>query len=286
MELTAPRPAAQTRFLVGLIGADVGGSLSRPLHEREAAELGLRLFYQPIEVGDRPSGGELSGLIRTARRMGFRGLNVTHPCKQAVLPYLDRLSPDATALGAVNTIVFAGDEAVGYNTDWAGFGESLATGLPGVARDHVIQLGAGGAGAAVGYALLRSGTRVLTLVDPAPDRAARLARVLADQFGADRVVIGDGSGPADGLVNASPIGMTAYPGVPVPVERLRRDMWVADIIYRPAVTALLRRARDLGCRTLAGSGMLALQAAHGFELFTGHRPDSDRMLRHVEALTA
>ncbi|MEU8236602.1 shikimate dehydrogenase [Actinoplanes sp. NPDC048967] len=272
------------RFLVGLIGADVGGSLSRPLHEREATELGLTVHYQPVEVGERPAVAELAELLRVARRLGFRGLNVTYPCKQSVVPLLDRLSPDAARLGAVNTIVFDGEAAVGHNTDRGGFADSFSAGLPGAARDRVVLLGAGGAGAAVGHALLDAGTRRLSLVDPDPVRAERLGTMLAHHFGPDSVVLGDTGEPVDGLVNATPIGMTAHPGMPVPPERVRPGMWVADIVYRPALTPLLRHARALGCRTLPGGGMLALQAARGFALFTGHRPDSSRMLRHLEAL--
>src|SRR5690349_20438042 len=110
------------RYVVGLIGSDLGPSLSPQLHEREADELGLRYLYQLIDLDELGLGAEDVGdLVSQARRLGFAGLNITHPSKQAVVKYLDELAPEAAALGAVNTVVFDKGRAIGHNTDWSGF---------------------------------------------------------------------------------------------------------------------------------------------------------------------
>ncbi|HEY2688275.1 MAG TPA: shikimate dehydrogenase [Streptosporangiaceae bacterium] len=284
--------AGRKRCLVGLIGADIATSLSPQLHEREADELGLRYFYQLIDIARLGlEVGDVGALLRDARRMGFRGLNITHPCKQAVVPYLDGLSPAAAALDAVNTVEFTGGRMIGHNTDLSGFQAALASGLPGVRMRHVVILGAGGAGSAVAHAVLRLGAQRLTVADVVPSRADGLAASLRIQFGLDSVRAGDPAGleavlaDADGLVNATPVGMELRTGMPVAGHLLRPGMWVADIVYRPLQTELLRQARGLGCQTLPGSGMLVFQAADAFRLFTGQVPDTERMLSHLASLT-
>ncbi|MFI7610852.1 shikimate dehydrogenase [Nonomuraea terrae] len=277
-------------FLVGLIGAGIGPSLSPPLHEREAAHHGLPYVYRLLDT-DR-LGLDVGGLVRTARRFGFDGLNITHPCKQSVIPHLDELSPDARMLGAVNTVLFDGERAVGHNTDWTGFAESFARGLPDAPTHRVAQLGAGGAGAAVAHAMLTMGADLVTIVDVDPVRARALAGKLAGRFGAGRACHATASelpellAAADGLVHATPTGMAHHPGMPLPAGLLHPGLWVADIVYRPLETELLRQARALGCRTLDGGGMVVFQAAHAFRLFTGREPDAERMLAHLTELVA
>ncbi|MEV7553210.1 shikimate dehydrogenase [Amycolatopsis sp. NPDC089917] len=273
-----------TSYLIGLVGTGIGPSLSPALHEREADELGLRYLYRrlDLDVLRMPIGDVLAA----ARTAGFDGLNITHPVKQQVLPYLDELAPHAAALGAVNTVVFRGGLATGHNTDATGFARNLTQGLPDADMDTVVLLGAGGAGAAVAHALLSLGTGRLIVHDVDPARVRTLVAALCRRFGDDRAVSGSQEDlrAADGLVHATPTGMAAYPGSPVPPEALRPGMWVADIVYRPLETALLKQARGRGCRTLHGGGMVVYQAADSFRLFTGAEPDADRMLRHFEAL--
>ncbi|PZG15432.1 shikimate dehydrogenase [Nonomuraea aridisoli] len=277
-------------FLVGLIGAGIGPSLSPPLHEQEAAHHGLAYVYRLLET-DR-LGLDVGDLVRTARRFGYDGLNITHPCKQSVIPHLDDLSPDARMLGAVNTVVFEGERAVGHNTDWTGFAESFARGLPDAPTRRVVQLGAGGAGAAVAHALLTLGADRVTVVDAVPERAEALAGELCGRFGDGRArpaaaaELPELLARADGLAHATPTGMAHHPGLPLPARLLRPDLWVADIVYRPLETELLRQARAMGCRTLDGGGMVVFQAAHAFRLFTGREPDPERMLAHLTDLVA
>ncbi|GAA0480645.1 shikimate dehydrogenase (NADP(+)) [Paractinoplanes deccanensis] len=278
------------RFLVGLIGANIGTSMSPALHEREAGRHGVRYLYQLIDptlLG--LDGRDIGELITAARRLGFRGLNITHPYKQDVVKHLDELSPEAALLGAVNTVLFDGERATGHNTDRYGFAQGLARRLPDVATGHVVQVGAGGAGAAVASAIAGTGTRLLTLADLDSDRANRLARAIMRSSGTTVEVIApaDVSGrlrQADGLVNATPLGMEGHPGMPVPADHLRPEMWVADVIYRPLETELIRAARHRGCRVADGGGMVVYQAAASFRLFTGLTPDEERMYADFEAL--
>jgi shikimate dehydrogenase len=268
-------------YLVGLVGTGIGPSLSPALHEREADRLGLRYLYRRLDLDElRATVGEV---LAAARLAGYDGLNVTHPSKQLVLKHLDGVDATAGALGAVNTVVFRSGQAIGHNTDTTGFARAVATGLPDVSLDRVVLLGAGGAGAACGHALRALGARHITVFDREPGRAAALAVALdATTEG----TLEDALSTADGLVHATPTGMDAQPGLPLPADLLDPRLWVADIVYRPLDTALVRTARARGCRVLDGGRMAVFQAADAFRLFTGRTPDTDRMLRHFESLEA
>ncbi|GAB2849982.1 shikimate dehydrogenase [Streptomyces deserti] len=282
---------AKDAYLVGLIGSGIGPSLSPALHEREADRQGLRYLYRLIDIDTLGVPPEAVGdLVRAARDLGFDGLNITHPCKQLVTGHLDVLSPQAEALGAVNTVVFEDGRSVGHNTDVTGFAASFARGLPDAPLERVVQLGAGGAGAAVAHAMLTLGAERVTVVDALPERAAALAASLNRTFGAGRA----GAAPpdrlaqllagADGIVHATPTGMAAHPGLPLPAALLHPGLWVAEVVYRPLETELLRTARALGCATLDGGGMAVFQAADAFRLFSGREPDSARMLADIAEL--
>jgi quinate/shikimate dehydrogenase (NAD+) len=278
-----------TRLLAGLIGAGIGPSLTPELHEREGAEQGLTYVYRRIDLDVLALGVEaLPDLLTAAERMGFAGVNVTYPCKQRVIPLLTRLSPEAAAIGAVNTVVLGGGRRVGHNTDWSGFARSFRRDLADARRERVVQFGAGGAGAAVAHAVLSLGVSRLALVDTDHDRAARLAGELCTRFGAGRAVlcgrVDEELSRADGVINATPVGMAKHPGMPVDAKLIRPDLWVADIVYFPLVTELLRVARARGCRTMSGAGMAVFQAADAFQLLTGHEADVERMLRHFAAM--
>ena len=278
---------------VGLIGSGIGGSLSPALHEREAALLGFDYSYRLLDLDElgRPA-EDVGELVREVGRDGLTGVNVTHPCKQIIVPELDELSPEAEALGAVNTVVFGPHGFVGHNTDTTGFQEAFERGLPGASTERVVVLGAGGAGAAVAHAMSRLGAARLTVLDAEPERARDLVAALNQRFDGGTAVaagaadLGDVIEDADGLVHATPTGMAAHPGTAVAAELLDPRMWVAEVVYMPIETQLLRDARERGCRTLDGAGMVALQAAGSFALFTGVEPDSDRMLRHAAQLFA
>jgi shikimate dehydrogenase len=273
-------------YLVGLVGRGIGASKSPAMHEREGARIGLAYSYvlldfDALELND----ADLGALVSVARDAGFAGFNVTHPFKQAIIAHLDALSPEGAAVGAVNTVLL-GARSIGHNTDSWGFAESFRETLAGVRKERVLQYGAGGAGAAVAHALLTAHVDHLIISDLDPTRAERLAERLTERFGARIAVSGDpqtAMADADGVVNTTPVGMAKYPGLPFAHDWLTARHWVADIVYFPADTELLRLARSLGCRTMAGTGMAVYQAVKAFELFTGITPDRASMIGHFRA---
>lgn len=282
--MSAPRSV-----LAGLIGAGIQASRTPALHEREGDAQGIRYLYRLIDLDPLgKSADDLEFLLAAASDLGFTGLNVTFPCKQAIIPLLDDLSAEARGIGAVNTVVLRDGRRIGHNTDCLGFAEGFRRGLAGAPRQRVVQMGAGGAGAAVAHALLAEGVERLVLFDVDPARAQALADNLNQHFGAPRALAGSdlagALGDAQGLVNTTPVGMAKLPGMPVPAELLRADLWVAEVIYFPLETELLRQARALGCRTLDGGTMAVFQAVKAFELFSGVTADAARMQAHFASL--
>lgn len=285
----------ERKLLIGLIGAGIGRSLTPAMQEKEARHHGLALHYQLIDLDRTPDGAPaLPALLASARTMGFAGLNITFPCKQAVIPLLDELSDEARAMGAVNTVVFRKEgktvRATGHNTDGPGWAWGFKRALPKARLDRVVLLGAGGAGSAIAHALLRMGTRRLAIVDSDAARAQELARQLGALYGSDRVEGGSDAAVAltgaNGLVHATPTGMDKLPGLPLDAALLRPDLWVSEIVYFPLETALLKEARRIGCATADGGHMAVGQAFGAFQLFTGEAPDAARMDAHFRALVA
>lgn len=280
----------QRTFLLGLVGEGIAGSLTPAMQEREGREAGLAVTYRRVDAAVEGFGvDDLAEVVARLRAEGYDGINVTHPFKRAVLPLLDGLTTDADDLGAVNTVVFRGDRAHGANTDWSGYGRAFRRTLPDAVHDRVLLLGAGGAGVAVGYALLRQGAEHLAVFDRDRGRADDAVIRLAKAFGEDRVAVTtdlEGAlSEARGLVNATPVGMHGHPGLPLPAALVRPDLWVSDVVYFPLETELVALARARGCRVVTGGGMAVFQAVGAFECFTGRAPDAARMTRHFEELT-
>ena len=175
----------------GLIGRGIQASRSPSIHTKEAAALGLRLTYSLLDL-DEPvfAGVSVEEVLAQAEADGFAGVNVTYPFKQAIIPLLNDLSEDAQRLGAVNTVVFGVEGRVGHNTDWFGFAEGFRRGLPGAALNRAVQLGAGGAGSAIAYALLDMGVQHLVIFDIDTDRALDLVLSMQALFGEGRVSVG------------------------------------------------------------------------------------------------
>lgn len=263
---------------VALIGHGIQLSRTPEMHRREGAAQGLSYSY---ELRDTAFGADLpiARMLDQAQADGLRGVNITHPFKQAAMAHLDQISDAARAVQAVNTVVFRDGKRFGHNTDYWGFSEAFRRGLPDATQGTVLLLGAGGAGGAVAHALCDLGIDTLLILDVQPERAEALAEGLRARGQTVRVSEDPASAAvsADGIVNASPVGMVTLPGTPIPIDFLEPRHWVADIIYFPLETALLAAARARGCRTMDGSGMAVFQAVRAFELFTGIAPDSARM---------
>lgn len=276
-------------ILAGLIGSGIQASRTPALHEREGDAQGMRYLYRLLDLDAlKLDMTALPDLLTSAQRMGFTGLNITFPCKQAVIPLLDELSPEARGIGAVNTVLFQDGRRIGHNTDCLGFAEGFRRGLNDVARRRVVQLGAGGAGAAVAHALLAEGVEQLSVFEVDQARAQSLVDNLNAHFGSGRARIGNdlptAMAEADGMVNTTPVGMQKLPGTPLPPSLLHARLWLAEIIYFPLETELLRHARALGCRTLDGGTMAVFQAVKAFELFSGHIANAERMQDHFASM--
>jgi len=275
------------RMLVGLLGANIGQSLAPALHEDAAAAAGMVGHYHLMDV-DGPRPRTLPELLAAVRTAGFAGVNVTFPFKEAVIPLLDEVSPEAAEIGAVNTVVFdSAGRSTGHNTDRSGFRAAFlaAFGADAVRGKAVLQLGAGGAGRAVAFALRDLGVSSLRLYDRDIQRARNLC---ADLGGSCEVL--DAPEPAAasvaGIVNATPIGMTGHDGLPMTPEVVQSHQVVADVIYTPLETEFVKAAKAKGARTMGGAGMCVHQAVRAFELFTGRTPDLARMDRAFLAAAA
>jgi shikimate dehydrogenase len=271
------------RVLIGLIGANIMGSLSPALFADAFAAAGIDGFYHLIDV-DRMPERRLAQLLDAIRTAGFAGANITYPFKQEVIALLDAVDPEAAQTGAINTVAIAPDgRTTGYNFDRRGWRHSFEEtfGRDGAQGAAVVLIGAGGAGRAVAFALLDLGAARLVIHDRDGARATALRNDLAKHYGASRCrLTSDLAGDiaaADGVVNATQVGMRGFPGNPVPVSALSAAHWCADVVYTPIETAFIQAAAAKGCRVMTGGGMCVHQAVEAFRLFTGVEPDLARL---------
>ena len=273
------------RVLLALIGANIMGSLSPALFADAFVAAGIDGFYHLMDV-DRLRERRLAKLVDAIRVAGFAGANITYPFKQEVIALLDKVDPEAAQVAAVNTIAIDPDGcATGYNFDRRGWRDSFEESLGrNSAKDAIVVLvGAGGAGRAVAFALMDLGVAALVIHDRDAARANELAADLAMYYGASRHRIASDLereiAGAQGVVNATQIGMRGFPGNPVPVSALKSSLWAADVIYTPIETEFLKAAAARGARVLNGGGMCVHQAVAAFRQLTGVEPDIGRMHR-------
>lgn len=273
------------RVLLGLIGANIMGSLSPPLFADAFKSAGVDGYYHLMDV-DRLPGRRLPQLLDAMKMVGFTGANVTYPFKQEILPLLDKIDLEAAQVGAINTVAIAPDgRTTGYNFDRRGWRRSFEESLGvGAARGAtVVLVGAGGAGHAVAFALMDLGVALLIVHDRDAARAQALCSSLANHFGAPRCRVATDLereiAAAGGVVNATQTGMRGFPGNPVPVSALTSVHWAADVIYTPVDTEFIKAAAAKGCRVLSGGGMCVHQAVEAFRLFTGIMPDVAKLYR-------
>ena len=274
------------KFLTGLIGAPIAQSAAPAMHEQAADALGVRCHYQLIEVaGADPA--ELRALLDGVRRLGFAGVNVTFPYKEAVVPLLDEMSERARDIGAVNTVVVRDGRLIGHNTDTTGFERAIADLVAVSNRGAVALIGAGGVGKAIAFALASLGVAGISIFDADQAKAERLAMQLRNRLQA-RVVAGiaDALQGAVGVVNATPVGMLPDRGLAVPEPLLNRDLWVADAVYTPLWTPLLTAAKARGARLMTGRELAIYQAADAFELFTGLKAPVEAIQNAFDAVMA
>ena len=276
--------------MTGLIGWPVSHSFSPAMHNAALAVLGLNWVYVPLPVPPDRVGDAVRGLPA----LGFQGVNVTVPHKQAVMPFLDEISPAAQAIGAVNTILVEQESGrlLGFNTDWRGFLADLVAKEVEVNGRHCLVLGAGGSARGIVYALFQAGGRVLLLARR-PEQAYQLAADLGNGFVEEIRSLAElestaAQTKAPLIINTTPLGMSPHVNgspwpddVPVPA-----GSFVYDLIYNPPETRLMRQALDAGCHACNGLGMLLRQGAISFALWTGSDPDLSVMQEALEAAGA
>lgn len=274
-------------YRVALLGHGIGPSLTPALHEQEAAALGLDYRYEVVDLIDRP-GVDLGAELTALEQRGFAAVNVTHPFKQAVLAHVDDRSEAVDQIGAANLVLLGREGRTAHNTDVSGFRTALEQFLGASERGTVLQVGAGGAGLATASALASMGFERIVVHDLDPESAGRLVARFADAAG-DRIDTSGGDLArwlplVDGVVHVTPVGMREHPGTAFDPGLLPDAAWVAEVVYRPLETELVRRARDHGLRVLDGGRMAVGQAVDSLRLITGLEPDRDRMDAHFHDL--
>jgi shikimate dehydrogenase len=276
-------PSSSLQEVVCCLGQPVAGNPTQYMMEKAFAAAGLDWRYLTCEVPPEKLADAMKGL----RALGIKGANFTIPHKVAVIQYLDSLSPAAELMGAVNCINRVGDKLVGDNTDGKGFVQSLReVGNP--AGLNVALLGAGGAARAIAVELALAGAAQITIVNRSRERGQALVDLLRQRTSAQAEFA-----PLEGeyeisvdtavFINATSIGLgDAAARVPVAATSLRPELIVADVIFNPPQTWLIRTATDRGCRTLDGLGMLVNQAVISFKIWTGREPDASVMRDALE----
>ncbi len=265
--------------LIGLLGWPISHSLSPQMHNAAAQDLGLNWVYLPLPVRPKNVATAVAGLAA----LGFRGVNVTVPHKQTVMPHLDEITEGAQAIGAVNTIKVGADgQLTGYNTDWSGFmADLVALDIDVNGRDCIV-LGAGGSARAVAFGLARAGGQVQILarkLDQAIDLVSDLvpfiddAALMARPLQALKTVVASTKKPL--IINTTPVGMQNSPHVSVWPDDLPfpEGTFVYDLIYNPPVTRFLQQAKTANVPTQNGLALLLRQGAESFEIWTGQTPD-------------
>jgi len=267
--------------LAGVIGAPIAHTKSPKLHGHWLRQTGVPGHYIPLHI--EPS--DLKQTLKLLPKMGFVGLNVTVPHKETVMRIVDIVTDRATLIGAANTLIFRPDGKIqADNTDGFGFIENLTGGAPdwNPIAGPALVLGAGGAARAVIAALLEYNTPEIFLTNRTRDRAENLKDIFGPKVKIiDWVDAANAIEDAALVVNATSLGMQGKPELRVPLDGLRPDTVVTDLVYAPLQTSLLETAQDIGCRTVDGLGMLIHQAAPGFRHWFGADPVIDDKTRAI-----
>jgi shikimate dehydrogenase len=269
--------------IIACFGQPVAGNPTQYVMEKALTKAGLDWRYLTLEVS--PVG--LADAVRGAKAMGFRGFNCTKPHKCTVVPLVDRTTDAAGLIGAVNCVFREGNDFIGENTDGKGFVESLRTLVDPLGK-RVTILGAGGAARAIAVELGLAKVAHLTVVNRSAERGQELATLVQEKLSVPAEFIawhGDYSIPVETevLINATSIGLLDESArIPVEVKTLREGLIVADVVFNPIDTRLLRDARDHGATTLDGLGMLVNQARLNFKIWTGVDPDAELMRDSLE----
>jgi shikimate dehydrogenase len=274
-----------TEVKLGLIGDNIARSRSPLLHVEAGRLCGLRVSYERLVPADM--GLSFEAVFGRCRQGGFHGINVTYPYKEQVVPLVRIESPVVSRMGACNTVLFSGNRAEGYNTDYSGFIAAYRSVFGERETGTVAMAGAGGVGKAIAFALAALQCPRLQLHDPNTGRATALARSIEAADGGMAVkvcdTIAETTDGADGLVNCTPLGMAGQPGSAVPADLMGRAAWAFDAVYTPVKTEFIEHARAAGLEVMSGYELYFHQGVDAFRLFTGRQVDQTA-LRGVLAM--
>jgi shikimate dehydrogenase len=277
-----------TTGIYGIFGHPVKHSLSPDMHNSAFNTLGLNSVYVAFDIDPE----SIEEAARAIRVMGIRGINITIPHKQTIIPYLDEVSPDAKLTGAVNTVKNENGKLLGYNTDVGGFLRAIREDLDFSPEGNTLFLiGAGGAARAVLSAFCMNGGAVVYITDIIKDKALELANQFKANFQNITIetveldnqnLIEQKFNEADILVNASPAGMDGVGSLDIPLTSLNKNAVVYDLVYKPPDTNLLKEAKQLGHKASGGLSMLLYQGAESFEIWTGKNAPVEIMKKALE----
>ncbi len=264
---------------LGLLGNQIGRSRVKALHELLGELYNININYRLMDLADKPEPVSILKELERCRREGFRGVNVTHPYKKRAFEHVTTFDHFPDGLTSVNTVLLDGDTLQADNTDYSGFckaytrqfGEDCKPG-------KVVMLGAGGVGVAIAFGLQQLGVDELMIYDKVKESAHGLEQLLKTRgvhvrILAEQDVVGEMQ-QADGLINATPLGMFQYPGNPFPLDGFTSQRWAFDAVYTPENTAFLDQCRKRGINTLSGFQLFLYQGLDAFKHFTGVTADA------------
>lgn len=268
--------------IFGIFGYPVEHTLSPFMHNAAFEALGLDYCYIPFSV--RPE--DLNISVGAIKALNIRGVNITIPHKETIIPYLDELDREAELIGAVNTVLNKDGRLIGYNTDGRGFVRSIREegGITPKGK-RIMIIGAGGAARAISFSLANEDVEKIFINDIISDKAKELSSAVRRKTSTETIYIKDfkeGVGEVDILINATPLGMKKEDPLPIPPEFLSSGILVYDIVYNPPETPLIREAKKKGAKTLGGLGMLLYQGALSFKIWTGQEPPIEVMRKALE----
>jgi shikimate dehydrogenase len=266
---------------LGLLGNNIGRSRAKNLHELLGELYGVAVTYEPMDLAGRSAPVSILAELQRCRAEGYRGVNVTHPYKRDAFTVVATMPSFPAGLTSINTVLFNERTMVADNTDYSGccrafrnrFGQSFTPG-------RVLMLGAGGVGVAIAYAMRALGAEELVVSDTNRELAAALVKQMSG--GSLKVRLAGEDLPAEmeqaqGLVNATPVGMFHYPGCAFPEKGFRAQSWAFDAVYTPENTAFLGACRRLGIETLSGFALFLFQGLDAFAHFTGIMADAGKV---------
>lgn len=273
---------------LGLIGDNIARSRSPRLHVEAGRLCGIAVTYERLVPRDL--GLDFGAVFDCCAAEGFRGINITYPYKEEVVSRLRVRDPGTAAIGACNTVLFADGGAEGHNTDCSGFMAAFRARFGPGSPGRVAMAGAGGVGKAIAFGLARLGARELRVCDPDRGRAERLASALEAAAPAMMVChspsIEAAADGADGLVNATPLGMAGHPGTAIPKAAIDGAAWAFDAVYTPVDTAFLRDAAAVGVEIMSGYELFYHQGVDAFRLFTGMAVEAAALRAALAGATA